>query len=373
MAQARSERICPRCGRSSRETAFVGPLCRDCYVDVYGVAKLPASIHYVYCQYCGRYKYQGGWNEPTAPTLEGSLRDFLLMYLTRHLRPTERVDEAWIESVEPLTMVQGPGMHRFRVRVAGRAGSVMLEEDKVVDVKVDAAVCPLCTNRITKRGYNAIIQVRSSEGRLSRDMRERIEEFLARELGAVMAENLIGVEEHREGFDLLVSEPSAAKMIAAKLRSSFMAKTIETYKLVGRNPDGTRKGRLTISVRVPEIQPGDVVRVGDRLYYFLAQSRGGSPVMVDLESGEERVLDPDLMWKRGFRRYEGGLESRRYMLMSKGGDIVFLDVDRDYQVREYPEDQVSVYVDRFEEGKTYRVIVVGRRAYVVGEEEDVER
>jgi len=373
MAEARSERICPRCGRSSREVAFVGSFCKDCYVNVYGVARLPGAVHYVYCQYCGRYKYQGGWNEPTSPTLEGNVRDFLYMYLTRQLRASEGVDEAWVESVEPLTMVSGPGMHRFKVRVAGRAGSVMLSEDKVVDVKVDAAVCPLCTNRITKRGYNAIIQVRSSEGRLSRELRERIEDFLARELRGVMAENLIGVEEHREGFDLLVAEPSAARMIAAKLRSSFMAKTIETYKLVGRNPDGTRKGRLTISVRVPEISPGDVVRVGDRLYYFLAQSRSGAPVMVDLESGEERVVDPELMWRRGFQRYEGGLESRRYMLMSKSGDIVFMDVDRDYQVREYPGDQVSVYVDRFEEGKTYRVIVVGRRAYVVGEDEDGER
>ena len=368
-----SERICPKCGRSSREVAFVGPFCKDCYVEVYGVARIPATLHYVYCQYCGRFKYQGGWNEASSPYLDQAVSDYLFIHLTRTMKPTEYIEEAWIDRIEPLTRVQGPGIHRFRVRLSGRSGSIVVNEEKVVNVKVDAAVCPACTNRITKRGYNAIIQIRSSEGRLSMDLRRRIEEFLARELGAQAYESLIGVEEHREGFDLLVSEPSVARMIASKLRSAFMAKTIETYKLVGRKPDGSRKGRLTISVRVPELEPGDVVRIGGRLYYFLAQSRSGSPIMVDLESGDERVIDPEYMWRQGFQRFQGGVESRRYMLMSKeGGSIVFLDVDRDYAVREYPDGQVSVYVDSFVEGSTYHVIVVGRRAYVVGRVEDDE-
>ena len=366
----RAGRVCPRCGRSQEEVAFVGPLCRDCYVEVVGVARLPRLVHFVYCQYCGRYKYQGGWNEPTGG-LEETVRDFLFLHLTRSLRPTEYVEEAWIQEVEPLRGVPGPGIHPFRVRVAGRSGNVILEEEKIVEVKVDAAVCPLCTNRITKRGYNAVIQVRGSGGRLGEKTRKLVEDYLARHVYGRAAESIIGFEDQREGFDILVSDPSVARMIAAKLRSAFIAKTVETYKLVGRNPDGTRKGRLTISVRIPDIEPGDVIDVGGRPHLFLAQDRGGAPIMVDLETGREVRVDPDRMWREGFRHHPEGVEVRRYMLVSRSsGSVVFLDADRDYSVVEYPEEYVRVYVDDFSEGRVFKVFLAGRRVYVIGVEEE---
>ncbi len=363
-------RVCPRCGRGSGEVAFIGPLCRDCYVEVVGVARLPPMVHFVYCQYCGRYKYQGGWNEPTGG-LEDTLRDFLYVYLTRKLRPTEHVDEAWIDEVRFERSVVGPGIYRAIVRVSGRAGSVIASEERIVNVKVDAAVCPLCTNRITKRGYNAIIQVRSSSGRLSDSLRRRVEEYLRREIEGRLSDSIIGVEEHREGFDLLVSDPSSARMIASKLRSAFMAKTVETYKLVGRNQDGSRRGRLTISVRIPEIEPGDLIDIGGRPHLFIAQGRGGSPIMVDLTTGREYSVDPDNLWEQGFRRHPEGAETRRYMLLSKSPrTVVFLDADTGYSsVVEVPSRDVRVYVDDFSEGGVFKVFISGRRVYVIGREE----
>ncbi|MFZ8792368.1 MAG: NMD3-related protein, partial [Acidilobaceae archaeon] len=54
-------RICPRCGRSN--VGFVGVLCSDCYVEVYGVASVPGSLDFTYCKICGSYKLQGQWVE----------------------------------------------------------------------------------------------------------------------------------------------------------------------------------------------------------------------------------------------------------------------------------------------------------------------
>ncbi len=360
-------RVCPRCGRSEGEVGFIGPLCRDCYVEVYGLAKLPPAVSFVYCQYCGRYKYQGGWNEPTGD-LEATLRDYLFVLLTRKMRKTEYLDEAWIEDVWFERPVVGPGVYRALVKVRARSGSVVAEEEKVVGVKVDAAVCPLCTNRMTKRGYNAIIQVRGSSGRLPEKLRNRVEEFLSEEIRGRLAESIIGVEEYREGFDLLVEDISVARMIASKLRAAFMAKTIETFKLVGRKPDGSRRGRLTISVRIPDIEPGEVILVGDKPYLFLAVSKNGNLLGVDLETGKEEQVNPDTLWQAGFQRHPGGAEFRRYMLISRSPrSMVFLDADTGYQdVVEVPVDRVRVYTGEFREGREFKVFLAGGMVYVVG-------
>ncbi len=363
-------RICPRCGRSSREVPFIGPLCRDCYVEVYGVARLPERVVFTYCQYCGRYKYQGGWNEPTG-SVEDTLVNFLHMYLTKKLRPTEHIEEAWIREIRLERPFTGPGIYTARVVVEGESNGVIAREEKLVRVQVNAAVCPYCTNRITKRGYNAVIQVRSSSGRLDKGLRERIDSFLAG-MAPSLADAIIGVEEEKEGFDLLVSDPSVARMIASKMRSAFLAKTIETFKLVGRNPDGSRKGRLTISVRVPDIKPGDLLVIGDEHYFYLARSRGGA-IMVNLDTGREEHFDSDHLWSMGFKEYPGGVELRRYMLLSRGpSTTVFLDAETGYErVIEVPSDTVRVYVSDFREGREYKVFLAGGRVYVVGEANEV--
>ena len=362
-------RICPRCGRSEGEVPFIGGLCKDCYVEVHGVARIPGQINFLFCQYCGRYKYQGGWNEPSG-TVEETIRDYIEMVIARKGRPTEGIEEFWVEDVSLERPYTGPGIYRALVTIAGRSGDVVVSERKIVKVKVDVGVCPMCTNRITKRGYNAIIQVRSADGRLSRGLRRRVDRFLEEQLSTVLRSSIIGVEERKEGFDILVNEPSVARMIAAKLRAEFMGKTVETWKLVGRKPDGSRKGRLTILVRLPDIDFGDVIDVGGEKYLYIAKSARGAPLMLNLSTGREVTIRPEVLWKSGFRKENMGPDTRRLMLLSMDRRaVLFMDVDRGYETLEFPRNRVRVMVENFEPGRTYRVIVVGSRAYVVGEDE----
>lgn len=361
-------RICPRCGRSSDETTFIGSLCKDCYVEVYGVAKIPSKVHFVVCKYCGKYRYQGGWNEPSG-TVDETLRDYIELVIARKGRPTRDIDEFWVESISLERPVTGPGIYKARVVIAGRSGETIVREERIIDAKVDVGVCPECANRITKRGYNAIVQIRSSSGRLEKDLRHRVEEFIAEELSGVLRNTIIGREEHREGFDILISDPSSARMIASKIRQAFMGRTIETWKLVGRRQDGKRKGRLTILVRIPDVDVGDFIRVGDRIYYYLAKSRSGGPVLVDLESGREFAAKPDFLWEQGFEKYNPRADARRLLLLSKSKKkIVFLDSENGYEVVEFPHARVKVFTDRFERGKTYRVLIIRGNAYVFEEE-----
>ncbi len=359
------EKICPRCGRRSSEVEFIGRLCKDCYVEVYSVAKVPEHLHYVFCRYCGRYKYQGGWNEPSG-TLEETLKDFIHLVVTKKAKPTRDIEEIWVEDVHLDRPLTGPGIYTATVRIAGRSGDVVVREDRVIKVKVDVGVCPDCTNKLTKRGYNAIVQIRSSEGRLSEDLRRRVERFINKDLSTVLRATIIGTEEHKEGFDLLVNEPSSARMIASKIRQAFMGKTVETWKLVGRKSDGSRKGRLTILVRLPDIDVGEVIDVGGHPYLYLAQSRAGSPLMLDLETGREVSLKPDTLWDRGFRKRDTGPETRRLILLARTGrKVIFLDEDLGYEKVEIPKEKVRVLIDNFEQGGVYEVLMVKGRAYVM--------
>jgi nonsense-mediated mRNA decay protein 3 len=363
-------RVCPVCGRTSDEVPFVGGLCRDCYIERVGVARLPSRIRFVYCKYCGSYKYQGGWNQGLGDPGE-TLVEYAHLVLSKKLKPTSEVAEAWIENVRLDKPFQGPGLYRLIVRVSGvsREG-VELSQDLVVEARVDASVCPACTARLTERGFEAIVQVRGSEGRLGERLREEVEGFIEG-LDQRLRGAIIKVDRVREGIDLYILDHASARMIAGKLRAAFMGKTIDTYKLVGRRPDGKRRGRLTISVRIPDIEPGDVLVVGGREALYIGRGRRGG-LFVDMRTGLHFELDAETLWERGFRRHPGGEAERRLMLLSRaGGSYVFLDAESGYQrVVEYPREYVHVYTDRLVEGGVYRAFLVGRRLYIISPVEE---
>ncbi len=359
-------KVCPRCGRTSEEVEFIGSLCKDCYVETIGIARLPKELSFIYCKYCGRYKYQGGWNEPSG-TIEETLIDYVTLVASKKMKPTEHIEEAWIKSVELERPFTGPGIYKAKVTVEGKHKRIVVSEEKILTVYVNMGVCPLCTNRVTKRGYEAIVQIRSTSGRLNKELRERVDNYIADELSNVLRDSIIDVEEHKEGFDLLINDSSTARMIASKIRSAFMGKTIETYKLIGRKPDGSRKGRLTISVRIPDVSPGNILKINGKLYLYLESSRRGHPILVDLEMGREFTASPEFLWRRGFELYEGGMEYKRLMLLSVGNNsITFLDASTGYsEVIDFPKDRVYVYVDEFEPGRIFKVLIVRGRAYVL--------
>ncbi len=359
------DRVCPVCGRSSREVPFVGGLCRDCYIEHVGVARLPPALRFVYCKYCGAYRYQGGWNQGLGDPGE-TLVEYAHLVLSKKLKPTRSVSEAWIEEVRLDRPFHGPGIYRLLVRVAGRSvEGVPLTQELVVEARAEAAVCPACTARLTERGYEAIVQIRGSEGRLGGRLRGEVEGFLGR-LDPRLRDAIVKVDEVREGIDLYVLDHASARMIAGKIRAAFMGRTVDTYKLVGRRPDGKRRGRLTISVRIPDIEPGDVLLVGGREALYLGRGRRGG-LFVDMRTGMHFEIDAETLWERGFRRHPGGAAERRLMLISReGGTYVFLDADTDYQkVLEYPREYVHVYTDRLAEGSLYRAFLVGRRLYII--------
>lgn len=355
---------CPSCGRMVERRSMIKGLCPDCFRERYGVATVPSSVEVLVCKYCGAFKYQGSWNQGGS-SVEETVSDFLYFYLTRKIRPVEGLEEAWVEGVEPLGPIDSPGLHRFRVRVAGSSGNTVLNDELVVDVHVKAGICPNCARRVTGSGHEAEVKIRGSEGRMSDSLRRSVERFLNR-VAPTIREAIVKVDYVREGIDIYLSDAAAARMLAGKLRSEFSGNVIESYKLVSRKPSGKRVGRLTISVRLPDVEPGAVFASGGRRYLLLSRTRRGLLVL-DLERGVETVLPSLKLEAGGVERYKGGPELRRFMLLSRGGgNLVFLDADKDYQdVVEVPESRVKVLADSLVAGETYEVFTAGNRIYVL--------
>ncbi len=356
-------RICARCGRRVEKT--IRGLCSSCFAEVYGVARLPSRVNLVVCKYCGAIRVKGAWTGGSEGPLEDAIRDTVFTILTEKLRPTEGLDYAWIDSIKILPELHGPGIYNAITTLRGESNGVEAREERIIQLKLDLGVCPACTNRITKRGYDAIIQVRSSSGRLSEEHRRLLERVLAR-LDPGIKSSIISIEEGRNGVDLLIDEASSARVIASKISSEMLGRTVEAYKLVGRRSDGKRKGRLTISVRLPDLKSGDVIKVGTTRYLVFGLGKGGLTAF-NMDRGVEETIGADDLWGRGFE-HDHEIQDAKLLLVYKGEDtILFTDPSRPEVLLEYPASQVRTMVDHLREGFLYSVIRYGKLIYVIEE------
>ena len=354
-------KICARCGRET--STITRGLCPDCFREYYGVARLPSKMKFVYCPYCGSYLYQGGWNKPVGDITD-TIIEYVYMVATKKLRPVDGVDAAWVKDVGITPEFHGPGLYKARIEIAGSIGSTTIEDTLFIDLYVNQGVCPSCTNKITKRGYDAIIQVRTTTGRISDELMTELEDAIGR-LDATLQDSIISIEKVREGLDILVEDQTSAKIIASKLRSRFQAKVSEAFKLVGRRQDGKRKGRLTISVRIPDFRKGMVIEFDGERYIIVSRGRNGI-IAVNTRTGDLETLRGEYLWSRGFKESHETVADR-LMLLSKNGDtILFTSPSNNYSnLIEYPSNMVTVLVEDFVEGGEFKVIRDNRRLYVV--------
>ena len=345
------ERICPMCGRSSREVPFIGSLCRDCFVKRYGVARAPQSIEFVYCVSCHAHRERGRWSAPYEDLSE-SLRDYLISQLTSRVRPVEPIQEVTIVDVR---LGDGEPPRAAYVSVEGRYNDVVVSDVIVVNVSPRPTLCPVCASRKTGTGYRAVVQVRSYPRPLGED------EFsldLVRKLIGSLGDEVVKVEELREGLDVYVRDRSSARTLAARLRAEAGAHVIETFK------GGGARSRLYVSVRIPTIRPGDVILVDDRPMFYLTKTPHGF-LFIDLETGGRRALGPEELWSSDFRQYTGD-KLRRAMLVSRQGDrYVFTLEDGSLEV---PASQVTVLTEDVAEGQEFLVYLSQRKVYILRRE-----
>ncbi|WP_228546799.1 60S ribosomal export protein NMD3 [Hyperthermus butylicus] len=241
--------MCIRCGRDVA-VLVDGRLCPDCYLELYGLGRLPQKLVVTICPRCGSYRFQGRWYPPPG---DGGIEDVVLLIAQASFKPAEHVEYYRVESVE----VDYENERAILV-VTGKLRGIQGEHRVTYTVALETKkqLCPACFQRAAGTPA-AIVQIRGYDGRLSEEDRVAVEDMVQTMPGVVDA--IISVEELREGIDYKMLDANLARHLAAKMRSQMAAMVKESHKVVGRRSDGKRFSRLTLSVRLPFFREGSLV------------------------------------------------------------------------------------------------------------------
>lgn len=284
-------RFCPKCGRSySPKEVFIGNLCIDCYLEENPLFKTPERITVTICKTCGSVRSGSKW-------IETYSKDEILKLVE------DKVRSETILGFDNVKLHVNLGILDFGLReveVIGEAsvGGVKRVQTKTLKLDVRAAHCPKCSRRLIG-SYDAILQVRSSKGKLSsRELRE-IKEAI-KLAGLKHRSNIVSVEEVEGGLDIKTLTRNTARELARVLRERFGAKILETYKRTGIDSSGRRVSKLTISVRIPFYKPGDIVLVYGRPASIEGFDRGKLHFRY-LEEREIRSLEIERAWENAVK------------------------------------------------------------------------
>ncbi|MCE4606673.1 MAG: hypothetical protein F7B59_04980 [Desulfurococcales archaeon] len=364
---SRSDVICPVCGRKkSPVLPFIGNLCKDCFLEKYGVAHVPDYIHITICSSCGAYKIGKQWVYSSPTTLEEAVYEAVYTVLMSKIKPVTGLSYVSIKNLESQSPINTYGEYYFKVTAEGKSlEGVVLEKDYMVKVRVSAALCPRCIRR--KIGYHeALVQVRGIGGKLEDFEKNLVLDYLDT-FPLKLKEQIVDILDKKEGLDLLVTDATSARIIASKMSGRFLGKRIETYSLSGRRNDGRRLGHLTISLRIASVRNGDIICIDGSPNYVL-DITGNRIRLIDLESGRESSLNSDQFWSHKIESYTPSSKIKKVMLLSRDPHtIVFLDIESGYtSAIEYPPERVVNLADKeLREGDEYIAYLTGKVLYII--------
>lgn len=266
-------RFCVRCGATDKP--LVGALCVDCFLELYGLVKRNQRVEIVICPRCYAIKLHGKWVRPT--TYEEFIelvKHDVLRFLTPS-RSEVALDSIRIASVD----LYSP---KLTILLRAKLGEQIIERNIELDVVWRKVLCPMCFKRAAG-SYQAVVQVRYIHNEPD------IEEFKNR-LTEIFPEDIVEIEDLKNGFDVKVSSDHIARKIALLIQRKWRAvKIIESYGDQRRRKDGRRTAKLYISVRILNFSPGDYIVVDRRAY--IVESITHDRIILKDSAGRRKVLN----------------------------------------------------------------------------------
>ncbi|MHC1626589.1 MAG: 60S ribosomal export protein NMD3 [Methanoculleaceae archaeon] len=240
--------ICPRCGVPS---VGLCPRCRAAEIE--WLACDPVA-YLVRCPVCGSVMENGVWTDPSGDG-DAPLRSAVLRAVHLH------------KGVEPLEVditesVISSNRSRCTVRVKGRLFGVMVESTCTLDLVIRREQCDRC-NRIRGGYYEDIIQIRAA-GRPVTPFERETAAIIAGKIERSLQESgerlsfISRVEEVHDGLDIVVGSHHLGQEIARQIKQR-LGGAVTTHPTSVGERDGRPVYRITILVRLPFHQKGDVV------------------------------------------------------------------------------------------------------------------
>ena len=272
---------CPVCGKPVESL----DMCPECYVERREVFELDDVVELVRCPRCGFFKISGRWREMC---FEDALLEILLSKI--RVMPEFEVEKV---SVTPLTRGE---VGKYSVTLRGRMDNVELDVEKVIEVRVSNEVCWRCS-REAGGYYEAIVQIRADNRKVSEEEIETVKEIIERILNRERENKkafISKIVERREGVDFYFGDRNIGRKVSRTIVEELGGRIVESKKIHTRR-DGKDVYRFTYAVRLPEYRKGDVVEENGKVCVVTSQ-RLGKAVSIDGES--IRLRNPKLIARR---------------------------------------------------------------------------
>lgn len=278
----RYTRFCIRCGRAEdRSTVLINNLCPNCYVEIYGVARLDKPLRIIHCPRCYSLKVGDKWLRPNT---QEEFYSLVQTIVAQSLQPaTNEISfiDLTLKSVELYSSA-------LKLEItASISNQAVIKHELSISVSWHKQLCPTCFKRASK-GYDAVVQLRYVN--YDSDI-EKFKDWLVK----TFIEDIVEVDEHKNGYDIKVSNPFVAKKIVNLIRRKWSyVKIIESYGDQRRRRDGRRYGKLYVSVRILNFKPGDYIVLGGRAY-IVDSMDSHSLTIIDSDGNRIRMSVKDVV------------------------------------------------------------------------------
>ncbi len=313
-----SSLFCPRCGKETEQEG----LCQACFLEKYVVFELPQVIEVTICVKCPSYKVGERWVATKIPAYEELARKAAYKNIKLLLKINKEVKEPAVTITSDFV---NPNILKAHVTVEGAIEHRPVKTEADVEVRIHKETCDVCS-RIAGGYYEAIIQIRA-QGRFP--TKKEVQRALK------LADNVMARAEKAgdrlafvsdvfdlpEGTDIYLGSTTSARQIARAIVDDMGGTIIEAPKLVGEK-NGKGLYRITFAVRLPDIVPGDIVRMHRSL--VLVEKVGRRISGTDLSSGFSTSIEADEAPEKVANASQG---TSTVLVSEDAGSVQILDPD----------------------------------------------
>lgn len=232
---------CVDCGKE--KPIFRDGSCLECYLKNHQFSQGPEVFHIPTCNYCGAYKYKNNWKNKSFDEI-----------VKRYIKNAFSFDPD-LKHINISLDCQGKEETIFcKVTINGTIENEEISEDKFVEIRIKPNVCDVCSKQFG--GYHeAILQIRTSEKKMSNHQKDTIEQFLNTLISSMQEKGNRGlfvtdINYEKTGIDFLLSDKQAAASIIKKAQEEYSGEITVSSSNVGMK-DGKQVYRMTYLLRLP--------------------------------------------------------------------------------------------------------------------------
>ncbi len=325
-------RQCPKCGKApTKKDPFIEGFCTACYFEQHPLVVLRRSPEAKVCPRCQAYYANGRWVFQADHTDEEHLFEMVCSLLNPLFSPSQPASfEVQLQEQPKGPLAKAKQIH---VEVTAQAEEQDYKEQKVVTIPISPTLCNQCKQ--TAGGYfEAVIQIRSSAGKLALSKADQIVEFMNKRLvDSDLPPSSLQISDTRGGFDVKCISGRLGRTLAKGLSERFGLTQKISSKVVGRTREGKNLRRDSYALRFPLYQVEDVIifKAGP---FMITGLRNGKYILSNLETQHRETLSPKELSEIDAEFLND--EIQIFQVISVEGDVVQLMSQEDYSMYDLP-------------------------------------